>query len=255
MIPIVLLLTALFRPAAPTVGDRITIDFQQAVVLDPSPRFEIVSQRGSRVVIRTFEPRPFPISGRVGNVAFRNMMVPIRSVLKPRDNLAPAPLKPPIAEPYPRMPFVVIGIAALLAIAAWTAVFVLERRAARAKVIAPAIPPAERFRATVIALRDDRTARWRWARLADALRDYLAATTELSKDLTTRQLLERLGGAPAILPARAGEIAGAPLISEILRQGDLEKFSPWGARAGDFESLASRALELAPEEQLEEAAA
>ena len=71
MIPILLVVTATFRPPAPTVGDLITINFQQRVTLDKSPQYEIVSQRGSRAVIRTFEPRPFTISGRVGDVLFR----------------------------------------------------------------------------------------------------------------------------------------------------------------------------------------
>ena len=61
MIPILLVVTATFRPPAPTVGDLITINFQQRVTLNKSPQYEIVSQRGSKVVIRTFEPRPFPI--------------------------------------------------------------------------------------------------------------------------------------------------------------------------------------------------
>ena len=112
MIPILLLVTASFRPPAPTVGDLITINFQQPVTLDRVPQYEIVSQRGSRVVIRTFEPKPFAISGRAGDVLFRNMIVPVRSVLKPRDNLSPAPLKPPLSEAYPRLPFIVIAVAA-----------------------------------------------------------------------------------------------------------------------------------------------
>ncbi len=241
MIPILLFLTATFRPPAPTVGDPITIDFPAPVILDASPQFEIVSQRGSRVVIRTFEPRPFAISGRAGDVLFRNMVVPVRSVLKPRDNMAPAPLKPPVSEAYPRMPFVAMSITALLAVAGWAAVFILARRAAAARAIEPSLPPAEQFRATVIALRDDPAISRRWARLADALRDYLAASTSLSKDLTTTEVVAR---------------AASALIAEILRQGDLEKFSPWGARPGDFAALANRALELAPEPvEQEEAAA
>lgn len=235
MIPILLLVTATFRPPAPTVGDPITVDFTAPVMLDKSPHYEIVSQSGSRAVIRTFEPRPFAISGRVGDVAFRNMIVPVRSVLQPADSLAPAPLKPPRLEPFPRLPFVAIGIAALLAAAAWTLVSVLARRAVR--IVTPAIPPAERFRAAVIALRDDPGAHRRWSRLADATREYL----DLGLELTTREVLARL--------------SDPPLISEILRQGDLEKFSPWGARPGDFASLANRALELAAEPEPEEEAA
>jgi hypothetical protein len=224
MIPILLLVTATFRPPAPTVGDLITIDFHQPVTLDKSPQYEIVSRRGSRVVIRTFEPRPFTISGRVGDVLFRNMVVPVHSVLKPRDNIAPAPLKPPIAEPYPKLPFVLIAIAALLAIGAWTAVIVLDQSE---EVSLPVVPPAERFRAAVAAARS-------WAQLADAVREYIEATT-----LTTTEVLAR---------------TSSSLIAEILRQGDLEKFSPWGPRPGDLRALKRRALELIPEEREEVAA-
>jgi hypothetical protein len=215
MIPILLLVTATFRPPAPTVGDLITIDFQKPVVINPSPRFEIVSQRGSRVVVRTFEPKPFAISGRMGDVAFRNMYVPMRSVLAPKDNLTPAPLKPPLAEPYPTLPFVLIGIAALMAIGAWIAVVKLDQREA---IVEPVVPPVERFRASVAAARN-------WSQLADAVRDYLAATT-----LTTTEILTR---------------TDSVTVGEILRQGDLEKFSPWGPRAGDLVALKRRALEVA----------
>jgi hypothetical protein len=241
MIPILLLITATFRPAQPTIGDPITIDFQRPVVLDRSAEYDILSTRGSRVIIRTFEPRPFPISGRVGNVAFRNLVVPMRTVLKPRDDLRPAPLKPPRSEAYPTLPFVAIGIAALLAAAMWTALILLARRANATKAVEPPLPADIRFRNTVIALRDNPRAELRWERLADATREYLAAIDpNLGLELTTREVLS-VG--QAILPA---------IISEILRQGDLEKFSPWGALPADFALLARRALELAPEPVVEE---
>src|SRR5947208_3233968 len=83
------LFTATFRPAAPTVGDPIAIDFPAAVVLDKSPDFEIVSQRGAHVVVRTFEAKPFVLSERMGGVAFTNLVVPVRSVLREKDAMAP----------------------------------------------------------------------------------------------------------------------------------------------------------------------
>lgn len=224
MIPILLLVTATFRPPAPTVGDLITIDFKQPVVLEPSAHYEIVSQRGPRVVVRTFEPKPFAVSGRTGDVAFRNMYVPVRSVLRPKDNLTPAPLKPPLAEPYPMLPFILIGIAALMAIGAWIAVVRFDRAETIVETI---IPPAERFRASVTAARN-------WSQLADAVREYLAATT-----LTTTEILDRNDSA---------------IVAEILRQGDLEKFSPWGPKPADLAALKRRALELIREEEEEEAA-
>jgi len=126
----------------------------------------------------------------------------------------------------------------------WTAVIVLARRAAVAKAVEPPLPADVRFRNTVIALRDDSPAERRWARLADATREYLAAIDpNLGVELTTREVLS-VG--QAILPA---------VVSEILRQGDLEKFSPWGAMPADFAALATRALELAPEPIVEAEAA
>jgi len=232
---VLLLVTATFHPAHPTVGDPITLDFhQQPVVIDPSPQFEIVSRKGSTVVLRTFLPRPFAVSGRAGNQIFRNLEVPVRSVLEPHDNMTPAPLRPPRAERYPRMPFVVLGVAALVAAAAWWLVLVLARRAAAAAAPRPVVPPAERFRAAVIALRDHPNTPRRWARLADALRQYLAETSGVPRDLTTTEVMVR---------------SPSPAVAEILRQGDLEKFSPWGARAGDFAALANRALELVPRDE------
>jgi len=113
------------------------------------------------------------------------------------------------------LPFVWIGVAALLAIGAWTAVVLLARRRAKPE---RAIVPVERFRAAVSRARS-------WSELADAVREYIEATT-----LTTTE----------VLSVRPSETLG-----EILRQGDLEKFSPWGPRPGDLRELKERALELA----------
>ena len=78
------------------------------------------------------------------------------------------------------------------------------------------------------------------AELADAMRFHLATTDpRLGLELTTRELLARCDD---------------PTVAEILRQGDLEKFSPWGAAPGDFHALARRGLALIPETVVEEAA-
>jgi hypothetical protein len=238
MIPILLLVTASFQPPKPTVGDPITIRFEQPVSLDKSANYEIVSQKGNTVVIRTFQPMPFTISGQTGDVRFQNMIVPVHSVLKENDDMKPAGLRPPVRESYPRMPFYLIAAAALAAIAAWTAAAL--RREKKLKPPVPALPPDEQFRAAVRALRDGRGVQQRWSKLADALRDYLAATTELSHDLTTTEVLARW--------------SGAAFVATILHQGDLEKFSPWGPAAGDFHSVATQALTLAPEPVQEVAA-
>jgi hypothetical protein len=216
--------TALFHPARPAVGDRIAIDFPRVVTLDPSPRYEVVSRSGARIVIRTFEPEPLVLSGVTSDgVRFRNLVLPIRSVLAPRDSLQPAPLEPPHPLPAARLPRVAIALAALAAAAAWLAVFLLSRRKA-APIDVPA-DPAEVFRASVAAAA---RAPQPWAALADATRAYLARRG-YGAELTTTQLLRRLDD---------------PLVATILRRGDLEKFSPEGAPEDGFAETARAALEL-----------
>lgn len=222
-------LSATFQPARPTVGDRIIINFPAPVTLDASNDYEQIEQQGARVVIRSFLPKPFALSGTVGNIRFQNMVVPITSVLKPNDDLKPAPLRPPQHMPYPRAPFIAIALAAASAIAAWAATWWFSRE----RTVAPAVPPIpvdERFRRAVIAAKAERE---RWAVLADATREYLAATRpQLGSDLTTTELVARLREEERI-------------VREILRQGDLEKFSLAGAEQEDFDVVAGRALELA----------
>lgn len=242
MIFLFLIFTATFQPAAPTVGDHVTIVFPQPVVLDPSPAYEIVSQRGNRVVVRTFEPKPIVLSGVSGGIRFRNLNLPIRSVLKPKDKLEPAPLRSPRPVAYPRAPFIAIGIAAVVAALAWGAVLFLARRQVAARGSQGRfVDPAEQFRQTVAALRANRSRPLRWAQLADATRAYLGSLSpHLGIELTTSQLLPRVD---------ARHVA---VIAQILRQGDLEKFSPWGAPSADFDSLAAGALDLIPVPQVEQ---
>ena len=221
--------TATFSPAQPAVGDPIRLEFQAPVVLDKSQEYEVVEAKGRVVVVRTFRPRPFALSGTMNGTRFSGVVVPVKSVLQPNDDLKPAPLVPPRPVPYPAMPFVAIGIAAVAAIAAWLAVWKLAKKLTEVPVI-PQIPADERFRQAVAVAK---TRPERWAALADATRAYLAATRpRLSSDLTTTELVPRLQQDERI-------------VSEILRQGDLEKFSIEGAQPEDFETVAQRALELA----------
>jgi hypothetical protein len=217
--------TATIHPAAPTVGDPIAIDFPVPVALDPSPSYEIVSQHGAHAVVRTFEAKPFVVSGRMGSVTFKNLVVPVRSVLQGKDTMTPAPLIAPRREPFPASVMIAIALAvALIAVV----VAALLRRRKKPAVVVPEVPPAERFRAAVLALRDDETP-MRWAKLADALRDYLAATGGVGRELTTAEVLA---------------LRNDDVVVKILRHGDLEKFSPWGTR-GDFDAIAEEALRLA----------
>jgi hypothetical protein len=227
--PLLAAVTMTFQPGMPEVGDRITLQFPAPVVLDASRDYDVVERSGNRVVVQTFSPKPFAVSGRMGTTGFRNLMVPVKSVLKPNDDLKPAPLTPPQPVPYPRNPFIAIGIAAACAIGAWAGVWWLARRRKPAVVIPP-LPADERFRRAVTAAK---TQPERWAALADATRSFLAETRpQLRPDLTTTELLPRLREEERIVTA-------------ILRQGDLEKFSVEGAEPEDFDTVAQRALELA----------
>jgi hypothetical protein len=226
-----LLLITTFLPARPTIGDAITIHFAAPVTVNPSPDYEVVSRSGNSVVIRTFVPHTIAVTGQSAEGPV-SVMIPIHSVLKADDKLDPAPLKPPNPEPWPRLPFIAIGIAALAAIAAWTAVVLLAKRGVTKPRIV--IVPAEQFRTRVLALRNDPRMPMRWARLADAVRAYLAAVrADLGTELTTSEVL-----------ARIGDDQSADFLTAILRQGDLEKFSPWGAAPADFDALSRVALEI-----------
>ena len=70
------------------------------------------------------------------------------------------------------------------------------------------------------------------AALADATRHYLASHG-FGAELTTRELL-------GVLPDDIRAIA-----VDVLREGDLDKFSPWGSASPDFNAAAARALTLA----------
>ena len=237
MIFALLLITATFRPATPAVGDLIAVEFQQPVRLEPSEKYEIGSQQGKRAVVRTFRPEPVELAGQAGDVRFRGLVIPIRSVLAPGDKLEPAPLKPPAAPPSSRRPWIAVAGAGAAAVAIWTAVMLLAARAVRKAFVAPMVPAAEAFRRTVAALRDDPRRPKRWAALADATRAYLAADyPDLGSELTTTEILLRFGKEQD--PVRS--------LGEVLRMGDLEKFSPWGAPHRDFDSVATAALTLIP---------
>ncbi len=224
------LIQARIEPPSPRVGDLITVDFSVAVVLDKSSDYEVVSHGGKRVVVRTFAPKPFVIAGTAGGERFHTS-VPVASVLAPNDSMKPAPLTRPRAIPYPRAPFVAIAIAALAAIAAWVAVWLRARKPV--EVVVPQLTPDERFRRAVLALRRHASHPRRWAALADETRAFLAATrAELGSELTTSELLPRLRQEERV-------------IEDILRQGDLEKFSPWGASAEDFDAITERVMRIA----------
>ena len=246
MILELLLVTVTFKPAAPTVGDPITIDFPSVVVLNASEEYELVSQTGNRVVVRTFKPRPLVLTGTVGGAEFEKLVIPVTSVLQPDDNLRPAPLKPPVPPLPSRTPWYSLAAAAVAASLAWLAVVFAARRKTALELGVPQLPEGERFRIAVEDLRGRRGAAGRWAALADATRRYLSSIEPgLGAELTTSEMLRKLS---------ATNIRPQDVVTTVLRQGDLEKFSPWGARDADFDAIAARALELLPSPAAEEAA-
>ena len=216
------MISATFHPAKPTVGDPISIDFPQPVTLDATRDFEVLSHTQKHYVIRTFEPKAVALSGVAGDVRFRNLIVPVRSVLGPKDAQAPSPLKPPHPLPSPMLPLILIAAAALAAITAWVVVWWGARL--KREVPPVVLGPAEQFR---VAVDRARTSPQCWAAFADAVRVYLAQRG-YGAELTTSQLIPLL--------SREHE-----LIADILRRGDYEKFSPWGALEGDFDAVAVRA--------------
>jgi len=95
--------------------------------------------------------------------------------------------------------------------------------------MATLLPPDERFRRAVSSLLETPQP-LRWARLADAVRAYLAATSAISADMTTTEVLR---------------VLDRDEIATILKTGDIEKFSTDEVSRDDFEAIARRALELA----------
>jgi hypothetical protein len=246
ILAVLAIVTASFSPPQPKVGDLIAVTFPAPVVLDASREYEVVERRGHTVVVRTFEPRPFALSGtmgpltpalspegRGGFVRFRNLKVPMTSVLRQGDDLAPAPLAPPRPAEIPWLLVIAVAVAALLAILAAILLWLRLRRKKPAVPPVPQLSPEERFRAAVLALRADPSRRLRWAALADETRRFLAATRpQLGSDLTTTELVPKLAEQERV-------------VEEILRQGDLEKFSRRGPAQREFDELAARVLDVA----------
>jgi len=234
MIPILLFVTATFTPAAPAIGDRITINYSQPVTVQPSAEYEIVSRKPSQVIVRTFETHPITVHATAASgEPAADVVIAVRSVLAPNDALRPAPLKPPRTLAPSPVPWIAIAIAAVIALLVCLAVCLRSKRM-KSSALAPQVPPDERFR---LALQAAARSRLRWAALADATRTYLASThPELGLELTTEELLR-------------SDAMPAPL-QTILRHGDLEKFAPWGAQPGDFDAALNSALSLVAAKQV-----
>src|SRR5260221_13421103 len=106
MLPFLLLaLTITTRPPRATVGDLVTVETSKApIVLQKSADYEVVSRQGNRVVVRTFQPKAFTVSGTAGGEPFQ-LKIDVQAVLTPKDELKAAPLVSPPTEPEPLLPW------------------------------------------------------------------------------------------------------------------------------------------------------
>ncbi|MCA1733198.1 MAG: hypothetical protein LC732_06295 [Acidobacteria bacterium] len=234
-------------PAAPTVGDPISIRFQEErakITIAPSDQYEIVKSGASPAVVRAFRPGTIAVRGRVesanGSFGFRDLKVEIRSVLAEDDSLEPAPFRPPAALPANETARWAMGIAALAALALWVAVW-------RVRDAAPA--PGGAVRRSGLAPRVEYLAELRRARalelhpslvvIGGAVRRFLARVhPSFGSELTSRELRRELRR------QRIREDLVAT-VDRALLEADLEKFSPWGAPEVDREERIGSAERLA----------
>lgn len=240
---------AQLSPAAPTVGDPVSIRFAEErakITISPSDEYEIVASGGSPAVIRAFRPGTVAVRGRVesanGTFGFRDLKVEIHSVLAEDDSLEPAPFRPPRELPANRAAWWAIAVASIAAIALWAAVFRLREGPlpARSPIAVPGVAPraeylAELRRARSLEMHPSLVV------IGGAVRRFLARVhPSWSADLTSRELRRELKRHRV----REDLVATA---DKVLLEADLEKFSPWGAPEIDREGLiadAERLVEL-----------
>jgi hypothetical protein len=239
--------SARVAPASPTVGDPISIRFEEErakITIAPSEEYEIVTAGSSPAVVRAFRPGTIAVRGRVesanGTFGFRDLKIEIRSVLAEEDSLEPAPMRPPRQMPASETARWAIGIAALGALALWIAVW-------RARDVVPA--PAAPARGREVPARAEYLAELRRARelalhpslvvIGGAVRRFLARVhPSFGSELTSRELRRELRR------QRIREDLVAT-VDQVLLEADLEKFSPWGAPEVDRDELIASAERLA----------
>ncbi len=233
-----------YEPAAPTVGDPVRIEYEieqgARIVPEESGEYEIVSGDDRTIVVRSFRPGIFTVAGVVErdgvSEPFRGPEIEVRSVLGENDSLEPAPLKPPVVPPAERLPRIAIACAAAAAFLAWAAVLLWKGKVELESVPAPGFDAV--FISRLEALRRRPFEQQAVAEVAELTRDYLARRDpSLARELTTTELIARLQESP---DARLI----AP-VTDVLREGDLAKFSPWGSHFDSMSPLVDRAEELA----------
>lgn len=233
-----------YEPAAPTVGDPVRIEYQivpgARIVPDVSSAYEIVSADGSTMIVRSFRPGPLTVAGSVerdGGIRepFRGPTIEVRSVLAEDDELQPAPLKPPVAPPAEKFPSVAIACAAGAALLAWAGVLLWKVKDGPDTSLPPGLE--QTFRARLSALRLRPFEQEAVAEVAELTREFLARhDPAYARELTSTELISRLRESP--------DFRFAGPVTDVLREGDLAKFSPWGSHYDGMGPLVDRAEEL-----------
>ncbi len=250
ILPVLLLMLAAgpqvtVAPPSPTVGDPITLQFPGGnVEIKPSEDFEVVQAKGARAVIRSFRTgqlRVEYVRTEPGQTAVEGVVeVSVASVLKPNDDLSPAPLKPPRPLPDSKLALRALGIAAAAAALAWILVALALRIRTRRELAAsvPAIDPTEEFMEALARARARHDRESQWVDLSGATRQFLSRVDpSLGRELTTTELLATM--------RRLGiDVATVTCVDEILHGGDWTKFSPYGAPREEISALFEKGASL-----------
>ncbi|HUO84718.1 MAG TPA: hypothetical protein VM534_06340 [Thermoanaerobaculia bacterium] len=221
--------------AVPTVGEPFAIDYpiEQGARLLPDPGqsqdWEVISQNGSHVVLRAFRPGDlelrFEIVDRFGRA--RSLVIPqtIQSVLAEGET-DPSPLSGPVPPRIQPIGWILPAVAALAALLLWLPLLRVG------KVVEKEGSPIRRltFREELERIRALEPNAKRYTELADALRALLPELDgDLGRELTSAEIIEmtRLR-----MSRRYGEA-----LAVVLRFGDREKFSGWGADPSRFDEV------------------
>lgn len=240
-----------YEPAAPTVGDPITIEFPSdwtSVALAPSDDYEIVGSGEGQAVIRSFRPGTFTLRGTamtpVGTVPLETVEIRVFSVIPQGDAMQPAPLRPLVSPASNRTAWWAIGGAAAVALLAWALLPLLaHRRLAPLAAPAAAADPLGDLRRAVEQASRLPTPELQSIALSDAVREFLGRRSPVyPRSLTTRELLSTLESA-GVDAKIVGDLAA------LLSAGDASKFSPWGVGEFDVATGAHHALEAAEVER------
>jgi hypothetical protein len=192
--------------------------------------------------MRSFRPGKVVARGTIVRdgvpMRFEGPEISIVSVLGPGDDLAPAPLIPPRPIPRSRAALPLTLAAAGAAAAAWAGLIWLLGR--RVEPSLTEVSAVERYLAFVGGFAGRPLTQQDLIALADGGRDFLARIDagRMGRELTTTELLSILaarGVAPPVLES----------IREVLHEGDLAKFSPWGSPLAGTEAVFEPARKVA----------